>query len=79
MLQGDFLKIDAESHHHCGLACPAFGMPRRVLYDQRDGFDPPLEGCVSAVSYTDELLAIQGQQPFVPFWQDWRVTGVHML
>jgi len=79
MLRGDFLKIDAEAHHRCALTCPAFGTPRRLLYDQSHGFEPPLGGCVAKVSYTYELLAIQGQPPFVPFWPDWRVTGVHML
>jgi hypothetical protein len=78
-LQSYFLKIGAETHHRCALTCPACGTPRRLLYDQRDGFEPPLGGCVAKVSYNYELLAIQGQPPFVPFWPDWRVTWVHMI
>src|SRR5207245_2169708 len=66
-LQGYFLKIDADAHHHCALACLACWTPRRFLYDQLDGFEPPLTGGVVAVACTHELLTILGQQLFRAF------------
>jgi hypothetical protein len=40
---------------------------RTGLYDQLDGFEPPLTGGVVAVAYTHEVLAILGQQLFRAF------------
>src|SRR5215831_10319894 len=51
-LRGHFLNIDTDSDYLCALACLAFWTPQRLLYDQLDGFEPPLAGCVVAVAYT---------------------------
>ena len=49
---------DADANCFCPLARGTFWMPRHLFHDQFDCLQPPVTGCIVAVTYADKLLAI---------------------